>query len=382
MNIACDARALVGARTGVGTWTERVMGGLARNGCGPVHLLALQTHRARRGRGASRSASRRGAATALPWTGVAQHHCPEDRLRAEGADVWIGSLAILPMRCPVPAVAMVHDLTPRTHPARHTLANRLVFGLFPRTFSGSAHTVVVGSAATESEVLAAFPWVESKLERIGYGVDEWFSPDSSEDAGKTTRDRFTCGRPYVLHLGTIEPRKGIVESRRCVGAASGTTPRCARISSLRAGPGGRPEPIFRSHRIVAVGRSNPLAGLCQPRRCSRSVAPRRGLCVGVGSRGFRAAARRGRQLRNAIGGQRHPRPARSRWRCGDLLSGQRSAGAREGPRRSDETRHRGRAPRTSMPSSSESPLGAGRRGLGSAPRADCRRITRIAPLRG
>ena len=51
------------------------------------------------------------------------------------ADVWIGSLAILPLRCPVPAVAMVHDLTPRTHPNRHTLSNRLVFGVFLERFS-------------------------------------------------------------------------------------------------------------------------------------------------------------------------------------------------------------------------------------------------------
>jgi glycosyltransferase involved in cell wall biosynthesis len=132
-------------------------------------------------------------------------------LEALKADVWIGSLAILPNRCPVPAIAMVHDLTPRTHPARHTLANRIVFKLFLERSLRSADIVVAGSAATEDELLAAFPWVDSKLERIGYGVHEWFSPAPSDDHGDVIRERFSGGRRYLLHLGTIEPRKGIAD---------------------------------------------------------------------------------------------------------------------------------------------------------------------------
>jgi glycosyltransferase involved in cell wall biosynthesis len=131
------------------------------------------------------------------------------QLGALNAEVWIGSLAILPIRCPVPAIAMVHDLTPRTHPARHTLANRIVFKFLLERSLKTADTVVAGSAATENELLAAFPWVSSKVERIGYGVDEWYSPAPSGDDGSVIRQRFSGGRRYLLHLGTIEPRKGI-----------------------------------------------------------------------------------------------------------------------------------------------------------------------------
>jgi alpha-1,3-rhamnosyl/mannosyltransferase len=106
---------------------------------------------------------------------------------------------------------MVHDLTPRTHPERHTVSNRLVFRLFLERSLRTAHTVVTGSMASEHEILAAFPWVEPKLERIGYGVDEWFSPAAAGDDGEAVRRRFSKARPYVLHLGTIEPRKGVVD---------------------------------------------------------------------------------------------------------------------------------------------------------------------------
>ena len=210
MNIGCDARALVGPRTGVGTWTERVMGGLARSGAATVYLAASRPLQLDDNEGHSRlrivPAPKRLRLGPL-WLNTV---VPKT-LRELAADVWIGSLAILPVRCPVPAVAMVHDLTPRTHPTRHTLANRMVFRLFLERSLRSARTVVVGSAATEGEVLAAFPWVEPKLERIGYGVDEWFSPAPAEDDGKAIRERFSDGRPFLLHLGTIEPRKGVAD---------------------------------------------------------------------------------------------------------------------------------------------------------------------------
>ena len=208
MNIACDARALVGPRTGVGTWTETVMGGLARRGADTVFHAESKPFRMQDGE--SHPGLRVVPAPRWFTLGPVWLNTTVPRLiEALNARVWVGSLAILPNRCPIPAIAMVHDVTPRTHPARHTLANRIVFKLFLERSLRTAHTVVVGSAATEGEVLDAFPWVEPKVERIGYGVDEWFSPAPSDGEGGAVRDRFSAGRPYILHLGTIEPRKGI-----------------------------------------------------------------------------------------------------------------------------------------------------------------------------
>ncbi len=210
MNIGCDGRALVGPRTGVGTWTEQVMGGLAGSGIGRVFVAASKT-------------------VGLTPGGEDENLCPvappkwptlgplwlnttvPGLARRLELDVWIGSLAILPWNSPVPTVSMVHDLTPRTHPHRHTVANRIVFRLFLERSLKTAEVVVAGSEATRAEILSAFPWVEPKLERIGYGVDAWFSPGPPGDDGAATRERFAGGRPYVLHLGTIEPRKGITD---------------------------------------------------------------------------------------------------------------------------------------------------------------------------
>ena len=230
MNIGCDGRALVGPRTGVGTWTEQVMGGLAGSDIGRVFVAASKAVDLD-------AVGNRDNLTAVPapkWPtlGPVWLNTTVPRLaRRLELDVWIGSLAILPWNSPVATVSMVHDLTPRTHSHRHTVANRIVFRLFLERSLRTAHSVVAGSDATRNEILSAFPWVEPKLERIGYGVDGWFSPAPPGDEGAATRERFAGGRPYVLHLGTIEPRKGISDL-------------VAAWEALARGPAGAPDLVI------------------------------------------------------------------------------------------------------------------------------------------
>ncbi len=208
MNIACDARSLVGRRTGVATWLTEVAAGLARRHGRNVSLAASKPFElpdALQAAGVRQLPPPR-----LPIPGTLWLHTllPHELAHC-GADVFIASLAVVPRRCPVPAVAMVHDITPRTHPHHHTLANRFCFNAYLEESLERAAVVVAGSAATEAALLEQLPFVRTKLVRISYGVDGFFSPPAATDDGSATRDRFASGRRYLLHLGTLEPRKGI-----------------------------------------------------------------------------------------------------------------------------------------------------------------------------
>ena len=208
MNIACDARSLVGRRTGVATWLTEVAAGLARR---PGRTVSLAASKPFELPGPLESAGvRQLPPPRPPIPGTLWLHTllPHELARC-GADVFIASLAVVPRRCPLPAVAMVHDITPRTHPHRHTLANRFCFNAYLEESLERAAVVVAGSAATEAALLEHLPFVRSKLERISYGVDAFFSPAPAGDDGAAARDRFSSGRPYLLHLGTLEPRKGL-----------------------------------------------------------------------------------------------------------------------------------------------------------------------------
>lgn len=242
MNIGCDARALVGPRTGVGTWTERVMGGLARSGAGAIFLAASKTIALEPDE--SHHALRVLPPPVMPTLGpVWLNTTVPGIIREYALEAWVGSLAILPLRAGCPSVSMVHDLTPRTHPERHTMANRLVFRFLLERSLRTAEIVVAGSAATEAEIVSAFPWVETRLERIGYGVDEWFSPAPSGDDGAAVRERFSGGRHYLLHLGTIEPRKGIVDLVAAWEALDQTRPDAPDLV-IAGKPGWRTDPIM------------------------------------------------------------------------------------------------------------------------------------------
>jgi glycosyltransferase involved in cell wall biosynthesis len=210
MNIACDARSLVGRRTGVATWLTEVAAGRARRHGRNVSLAASKPFELP---DALRSAGvRQLPPPGLPIPGTLWLHTllPHQLARC-GADVFIAALAVVPRRCPVPAVAMVHDITPRTHPHHHTLANRFCFNAYLEESLERAAAVVAGSAATEAELLEQLPFVRAKLACISYGVDGFFSPPAAGDDGSATRDRFASGRRYLLHLGTLEPRKGLVD---------------------------------------------------------------------------------------------------------------------------------------------------------------------------
>ena len=210
MNIACDARSLVGPHTGVATWLTQVMGGLARDFQQSITLTASRTITLPDALQVDGVRSLPPTRPTLPGT-LWMHTVLPGWLAATRPDVFVGSLAVLPRRCPVPAVVMVHDLTPRTHPEHHTLANRFCFNAYIEESLEKADAIVVGSEATEQVVLDHFPFTRSNLVRIGYGVDESFSPPAPDDDGHHIRRKLAGGRPYVLHLGTIEPRKGVAD---------------------------------------------------------------------------------------------------------------------------------------------------------------------------
>lgn len=207
MNIACDARALFGPRAGIGTWTVNVMGGLARR---PEFEVTLWAPRPLAVPDGLTNAGVRAAPpppVRLPGT-LWLHSLLPAALADAAPDVFVAPLGVAPRRCPTPTVVVVHDLTPRTLPRRHTLANRFCFNAYLEESLLAADAVVTVSEATRTEVVATFPRVNERTVTIRNGVDERYAP-GGDDEREAIRRRFSGGRPYILHLGTLEPRKGI-----------------------------------------------------------------------------------------------------------------------------------------------------------------------------
>ncbi len=119
----------------------------------------------------------------------------------EGADLFFGPLGVLPLRSRLPLVATVHDLTPLLHPEWHPLKNRLGFNPFIGPTVRKARRIAAVSEATRRDLVTLFAEAEKKCRVIPNGV----SVPEIRDTGELPNG----GRPYVLYLGTMEPRKNV-----------------------------------------------------------------------------------------------------------------------------------------------------------------------------
>jgi glycosyltransferase involved in cell wall biosynthesis len=122
--------------------------------------------------------------------------------RRAGADAFLGSLGILPLACGLPGVATVHDLTPVLFPGWHSWKNRFGFTPFIGATVRRARRIAAVSEATRRDLVAAFPDAADKARVVYNGIE----PEVPGAGGEAPH----AGRPYVLFVGTLEPRKNVV----------------------------------------------------------------------------------------------------------------------------------------------------------------------------
>ncbi len=201
MRIAVDARPLEAQRTGVGRYLEGILEAWKRLypsdrfvlvSCRPVFLPPALDGWAEVDPERSR----------LPGTLWLQARAPGRAARLR-ADLFFGPLGVLPLAGRLPGVATVHDLTPILFPAWHDRRNRLGFAPFLGPTVRVARAVATVSEATLSDLLRRYPEARGKAVAIPNGVAPPPAGPLPPPAGLPE------GRPYVLFLGTIEPRKNL-----------------------------------------------------------------------------------------------------------------------------------------------------------------------------
>jgi glycosyltransferase involved in cell wall biosynthesis len=105
----------------------------------------------------------------------------------------------------------VHDMTIFSMPALHNRLRRSA--VFRRGIAVSirrAHLVNVPSEATRRDLLRWIPEAAPEKVRITpYGIEPRFSPAPRGEVEKHVA-RLGLPQPYILHVGTIEPRKNLI----------------------------------------------------------------------------------------------------------------------------------------------------------------------------
>ncbi len=126
---------------------------------------------------------------------------------ARGADVFHSSVLVRHPPSRVRLTATVHDLTaflmPELHPRSNLVAERSFAQLARR-----ADGLIAVSECTRQDAVRTLGIAPEKIRTIHSGVaDAFFDPPAARV--EAVRERYGLRRPFVLFVGTIEPRKNV-----------------------------------------------------------------------------------------------------------------------------------------------------------------------------
>ena len=124
-------------------------------------------------------------------------------------DVLWAPETVLPRRIGVPTVVTVHDLAPLMFGgSKPASVERQFRTSFPRSVRAATRVICV-SEATARDVEREWGVERARLDVIGNGVDERFSPGDAAAERHWARETLGLAEPFVLHVGSLEPRKGV-----------------------------------------------------------------------------------------------------------------------------------------------------------------------------
>ncbi len=219
MRIAINARACFGSRHGgIGVYVQQLVAALDRVATDDAFIVFLE----RADRDATLFAPR-----------CVRYLLLEDRppyrrvlwdqtvlpalLRHYRIDVLHCPKYITPLVVPCPTVMTVHDLHFRRHPALFSPTTRFYWRWMLPLSAARAGAIIVPSEETKDDLVRWRPAEASKVEVIHHGLARRHASVCSGDSASEVNTRWerlatehALATPFVLGVGTIEPRKNFV----------------------------------------------------------------------------------------------------------------------------------------------------------------------------
>lgn len=212
--MAVDATAIPARLTGAGVYVAKLLQALVTNPPDgrPLRLDVFTAPHAESAldvRGSAAEfrlraipAAGRGRPARIAWTQLAAGAAA----RRAGAHVLHGVHYELPLRSRLPRVVTVHDLTLVTHPEWHEPSKVAYFRWALNRSLRSAARVLCVSATTARDLRDVLDVDPGRIDVTPLGTD--LAPASAA-AVAGLRGRLGLGAPYLLGLGTVEPRKDL-----------------------------------------------------------------------------------------------------------------------------------------------------------------------------
>jgi glycosyltransferase involved in cell wall biosynthesis len=193
MRIAIDAREIVGKPTGVGRYLSQILSAWAKLPGAAAHEFVLCSPEEN---SAARWAPLRMSSVSAPGAGTVWEQLALPRLiKSADADVLFAPAYTAPLRCPIPFVLMVHDVSFAAHPEWFSWREGLRRRLLTRASARRAARVLTQSDFTKREAVRYLGLDQSRVDVIYLG---------------TTTLRTNAPRePLVLYVGSLFNRRHV-----------------------------------------------------------------------------------------------------------------------------------------------------------------------------
>ncbi|MGI8826077.1 MAG: glycosyltransferase family 4 protein [Chloroflexota bacterium] len=146
----------------------------------------------------------RAASWRIPW----EQLVVPIQARSRGIDVLHATVNVAPVLFPGPIVVTVHDLAFLRYPELFARQKALYLKAAVKISVRRADQIIAVSENTRNDLIDLMDVRPDRVSVIHHGVDRSFRPLESRDFA-ATRARLDQKRPYVLYVGTLEPRKNV-----------------------------------------------------------------------------------------------------------------------------------------------------------------------------
>lgn len=130
-------------------------------------------------------------------------------LRKLNADLFLSPDGYLSLGSKVPSVTVFHDLNFEHYPADLPFAERWYYRTFFRKYATRANRIATVSEFSKRDIQKQYGTDPSKIDVVYNGAGEFFSTIDDE-IKLATREKYTNGNPYFFFVGSLHPRKNLV----------------------------------------------------------------------------------------------------------------------------------------------------------------------------
>lgn len=113
---------------------------------------------------------------------------------------------LLPYLPATPTVLTVHDLIFERYPQHHTWRNTLYLRTAMPRYVAAATAIIAVSQHTKADLIELYGADPAKIHVVYEGIDADFAPAPAAATARVCA-RYSPERPYLLMVGTLEPRK-------------------------------------------------------------------------------------------------------------------------------------------------------------------------------